>query len=494
MLHRWLNSIILRPDRYCYQIPEDVGLCASPVAFPNGQGQLLRGFLFAPLEPEAASHLPSRAVPTVLFCPGTAGNLSSHLYYVELLCRAGCRVLSIDYTGFGQSAGQASLETLVADVLGASDFLQREQHVEAMGIFGLSLGANVALMAAAQQPAIRAAAVEGLALYQDITYGVLTDGVMGHHDVTTLLYEDRPPVRRRLDVVNRHFVPAWLARALAGGGMRLFPCPAKDPLTSVALLRDTAVFCMHGVEDSLLPFEGTLQVYNALPGRKDLWLIPEVSHPQEAALAQDGEYVAQLADFFHATLTDHTPRQATTMTLEVGHLRNTGAAGLALTTIMADHTLACRTTWVEAAAHCALAGFESPGLLSGRRLFAVEGRGATAQPRLTPRGQQYRRLWQPLMRDLGQLLHERRVHDMEPVLRRLPSARPEPPFDFFLGLYCVDVMKRAQRTLPHLASMAAQAFLRYWHYGPATASPGTPTLRDLACTIVGRNAAHAQDR
>jgi hypothetical protein len=32
-------------------------------------------------------------------------------------------VLSVDYTGFGQSAGQASLHTLVSDILCASNFL-----------------------------------------------------------------------------------------------------------------------------------------------------------------------------------------------------------------------------------------------------------------------------------------------------------------------------------------------------------------------------------
>ena len=44
--------------------------------------------------------MPQDEAPVVLFCPGTSGNLSSHLYYVELLCRAGCAVLSVDYTGF----------------------------------------------------------------------------------------------------------------------------------------------------------------------------------------------------------------------------------------------------------------------------------------------------------------------------------------------------------------------------------------------------------
>ena len=93
-------------------------------------------------------------------------------------------MLSVDYTGFGQSTGQASLYTLVPDLLGASNFLRREKHVQTFGIFGMSLGANLALLVASQRQEVRAVAVEGLALYGEITRGVLTDGIMGPRDVT----------------------------------------------------------------------------------------------------------------------------------------------------------------------------------------------------------------------------------------------------------------------------------------------------------------------
>ena len=307
MLHRLLNALILLPDRYCYQVPADLGLRADAVAFPNAQGHLLRGFWFKPVAQTMAAERSQDEAPVVLFCPGTSGNLSSHLHYVELLCRAGCAVLSVDYTGFGQSAGQASLHTLVSDVLCASDFLCREKHVTGFGIFGMSLGANLALLVAAQRQAVRAVAVEGLALYGEITRGVLADGIMGPRDVTTLIYEDRTPVARRHHVLNQRRVSGWLARTLAWAGMTCFPFAGKDPREPARVLTHTPVLCIHGVDDPLLPFEGTLQVYGALPGAKQLWLMPEVSHPQEAALAQDGEYVAQLAHFFHTALRAHAP-------------------------------------------------------------------------------------------------------------------------------------------------------------------------------------------
>src|SRR5439155_21371631 len=194
-----------------------------------------------------------------------------------------------------------------------------------------------------QRQEVRAVAVEGLALYGEITRGVLADGMMGPRHVTTVTYEDRPPVVRRHHVLNQWRVSGWLARALAWAGMTFFPFAGKDPRELARMLTDIPVLCVHGVDDPLLPFEGTLQVYDALPGTKQLWLIPEVSHPQEAALAQDGEYVAQLAHFFDATLRGNARFDSPSITSQlvpqgpdryVLQLRNAGSPCLVLTTIV----------------------------------------------------------------------------------------------------------------------------------------------------------------
>jgi pimeloyl-ACP methyl ester carboxylesterase len=495
MLHRLLNALILLPDRYCYQLPADLGLRADAVAFPNAQGHLLRGFWFKPVEPTMAAERSQDEAPVVLFCPGTSGNLSSHLHYVELLCRAGCTVLSVDYTGFGQSAGQASLHTLVSDVLCASDFLYRDKHITDFGIFGMSLGANLALLVAAQRQAVRAVAVEGLALYGEITRGVLADGIMGPREVTTLIYEDRTPVARRHHVLNQRRVSGWLARTLAWAGMTYFPFAGKDPREPARVLAHTPVLCIHGVDDPLLPFEGTLQVYDALPGAKQLWLIPEVSHPQEAALAQDGEYVAQLARFFHTTLQAHAPVPMPSITCQLVpqgpehyrvRLRNIAAPGLVLSTVISEHTLACRTVWVQDAAEFSVHAPGRPPTVHCQPLCEVEGRGDRAHLRYTPRSQQYRTTFRALIRELSQRLHERQLDDLESFLHRLPHERPAPPFDFFLGVYCAQIMQHAHPKMPRLARTAAQIFTRYWHYGPHTEQPGQPTLWALATEVLGQ--------
>ncbi|MGE3539701.1 MAG: alpha/beta hydrolase [Candidatus Tectimicrobiota bacterium] len=496
MLHRLLNALILLPDRCCYQVPEDLGLRASAITFANALGQPLHGWWFAPCEPTAAGDDRPGAAPVIVFCPGTSGNLSSHLYYIELLCRAGCWVLGFDYTGFGRSAGQASLHTLVPDVLCAGDFLRREKGVRHFGIFGISLGANLALQVASQRPDIRAVAVEGLALYSEITRGVLEDGVMGPRSIRQVAYQEAPLAPRRPHVLNTHLVCGWLARGLARAGAAFFPFAGKDPRLPARQLSATPVFCIHGVDDPLLPFEATLQVYEVLPGVKQLWLIPAVGHAQEAVLAQDGEYVAQLGAFFRMAFQERQPETLQSMTCRlVPHgadyydvqLCNAGAPGMALVTVIGEQTLVSKTLWVETCATFSVLIKGQPPSVHCLRLLDVHGKAMPEPDASTRRGQQYRACFQPLIRALSRALHERRWHEIGTLVERLPDERPESPFDFFLGIYCVQIVRLTRRKMPHVARLAAQAFTRYWHYGPGSVASEPSALQTLLAAELGQS-------
>jgi hypothetical protein len=81
-------------------------------------------------------------------------------------------------------------------------------------------------------------------------------------------------------------------------------------------------------------------------------------------------------------------------------------------------------------------------------------------------------------------LHEGRLKELPPLIEALPQDRPEAPFDFFLGVYCVQIMQRTRRQLPHIARAAATAFCRYWHYGQQAAQRQRPTPWDLAAAIL----------
>ena len=98
-------------------------------------------------------------------------------------------------------------------------------------------------------------AVEGLALYGEITRGVLADGIMGPRDVTTVTYEDLPPVARRHHVLNQRRVSGWLAKTLAWAWHDLLCLlPGEDPREPARTLTDTPVLCIHGIDDPPVTF------------------------------------------------------------------------------------------------------------------------------------------------------------------------------------------------------------------------------------------------
>jgi hypothetical protein len=320
---------------------------------------------------------------------------------------------------------------------------------------------------------------------------------MGPRSIATITYNGRLQPPRTAHILNPMRIGSWLAEVFSWVGATFFPFQAKDPRRHASALEDVPVFFIHGVEDPLLPCEATLQVYETKPGAKRLWLIPGVGHAQEPALAQDAEYAAQLGNFFHGVLrssppsTSHTPpmtceviaQGSGTLTLRV---YNPGPPGLALTTMISNKAVDFQTVWVHDRVDVPCIAGSERRLASCLRLFEVSGCGDAAQVRLTARGRRYQEVFQSHIRALSKTLHEGRLPDLDALLHAMPEARPEAPFDFFLGLYCVQIMRRTQHKLPHIARAAAEAFTRYWHYG----TPGhytQPTPSDLASAILGKH-------
>jgi pimeloyl-ACP methyl ester carboxylesterase len=499
MLHRLLNSLILLPDRYRYQIPADLGLQAEEVTFPNAQGNLLRG-LWCCQPRRQSDDAPNDQRPVVLLCPGTSANLSAHLHYVELLCRAGFDVLGFDYTGFGRSDGRASLHSLVSDAICAGAFLQTQKHVRRFGIFGLSIGANVALLAAATRPQpVAGVAVEGLSLHKELIYGLLTTGRMGPRYIETIAYEGQPPSPRPAHILHAWRLHAWLADVFARIGATLFYNRSEDPRAVAQTLDDVPVFFIHGLEDPLLPFEATLEVYRAKPGEKRLWLMPEAGHSQEPVLSHDGEYALQLGDFFHHVLSEPVPAPAgpTSLTWTIKaqsaetavlRLQNPGPPCLALTTVVSERTAAVYARWVHHDVDVPGVSWTKTSQASCLRLFDVTGAGDDARAHVTERGRCYRADFQPLIRRLSRCLHEGRLKDLAAILQDMPPERPAAPFDFFLGIYCVLIMQRTRYKFPQMARVAAEYFVRYWHYGGQEPWHEATSLWHLAAAVLGQPA------
>ena len=122
------------------------GLVCTEAAFRNKAKVLIRYFFY-----QYPDYDPTRLI---LFCPGIGPGHTAYLAEIETLCRAGCRVLTLDYTGCGASGGERlpSVNTPTRDVLELLDWLGPQGEIILMGH---SLGGYTALNVAHLVPAVK---------------------------------------------------------------------------------------------------------------------------------------------------------------------------------------------------------------------------------------------------------------------------------------------------------------------------------------------------
>ena len=89
--------------------------------------------------------------PAVLFLHGNAGDRSYRLDILRGLHARGYTVLSLDYRGYGGSAGMPSEDGLYLDAEAAATWLKRNGHDQLL-YFGESLGTGVAVELARRSP------------------------------------------------------------------------------------------------------------------------------------------------------------------------------------------------------------------------------------------------------------------------------------------------------------------------------------------------------
>jgi fermentation-respiration switch protein FrsA (DUF1100 family) len=88
----------------------------------------------------------------------------------------------------------------------------------------------------------------------------------------------------------------WFAENMMGA-------KASDitPETSARKLTNTPVFVIHGADDALTDPHSAQQIYDALEGPKELWVIPNCGHARGPEVVPD-EYRRRVNEFFTRTL------------------------------------------------------------------------------------------------------------------------------------------------------------------------------------------------
>ena len=208
-------------------------------AFANG-GVTLRGW-------RCGSRTPPRG--TIVYLHGIADNRSSAAGVIERYAARGFQVIAYDSRAHGQSTGDAC-------TYGVFEKRDLQKVLDAVGpgrlvLIGTSLGAAVALQAAAEDPRI--------------TTVVAAETFSNLRTVAT----ERAPF-----IFTRGSIDRAFALAEQQGG---FSVDAASPVASASRIK-IPVLLIHGDADHETPPDHSRRVFDALAGPKRLVLVPGAGH------------------------------------------------------------------------------------------------------------------------------------------------------------------------------------------------------------------------
>jgi uncharacterized protein len=253
-----------REDKFV--TPWELGILYEDVAFGTEDGLLLRGWwLPAP-----------QAKMTVIALHGHRGARHHCVGIAAALWRRGANVLLFDHRGRGSSEGDfmslGYFETL--DAFAAVGYALSRAPGLPLGLIGYSMGAAVALMAAARDERVGAVVADSPFAFERGLIGALLRKQMGPL---------HPPVVALTE--------------------RLLPYdPGKvAPLREVAKIAPRASLFVHGLLDETCDPNDSLRLYEAAGDPKELWLLGEADHCG-AYFADREAYCERVGSFFEEHL------------------------------------------------------------------------------------------------------------------------------------------------------------------------------------------------
>jgi len=273
-------DVVFRRDN-AYRIPFDVRA---------SDGVLLRGWLVQP-NPQAlarsAFHDPPKNSPRdwVLLFHGVSDNRVGDLGVADLLLGAGYGVVMMDSRAHGESEGDLATYGWKEreDVRAVVANLENKVTPKCVFAFGVSMGAGIALQAAAAEPRITAVAAEApFSNFREASYDYA-----GFH---------RSPWLGRIlfrSVVEAGFIAT---RNLAG-----FGAADVSPVDSVAQ-RPFSILLIGDADDVVIPLRHQRLIYSRAIGAKELWIVPGAAHASAMGVAPK-EYEHRVLSFFSAAHT-----------------------------------------------------------------------------------------------------------------------------------------------------------------------------------------------
>ncbi len=258
-------------DRIGSATPADLGLPYADVEFKSASGLRIRGWFIR-----------GNTEGCVVLGPGKGANRWDVLSYAPFLYRAGYSVLLFDprSTGLSQGEKYAFGYFESRDMIRAAVYLEAAYRVEHVGILGFSAGGTAAILAALEEPRIKA-------VVADSAFASLDRAAAGSMSgIRKLLFKSVLPVFR---------IQA----------KRMLEVDVFEELDLTDKIRDLEkpVFFIHGTRDQVIGPGNSELLHCLAPGPKGLWRVPGAGHVQ-AFSHHPQAYKDRVLAFFERNLRD----------------------------------------------------------------------------------------------------------------------------------------------------------------------------------------------
>lgn len=229
-----------------------------PVKNADGTSENVHGWWLPNTKQEEKANLSDLQV--ILYLHGKGKNISANAKHANRLMRMGFSVLLIDYRGYGRSEGGFPSESSVyTDAQTAWDYLiQKGYQPSQIMIYGHSLGGVIAIDLGLKQP-------KAMGLIIDASFTSMSD--MAQLDPKYRVFPIDLLIHQRFDSI------------------------AKVRSLSVPVLY------IHGTADDLIPAVMSQSLYEATPTRKQIVLIPNGGHNNNAS-TNEPLYLNSIRSFF----------------------------------------------------------------------------------------------------------------------------------------------------------------------------------------------------
>jgi len=232
----------------------------------------------------------------IIFGHEFASDRLSCARYCRALLEAGYDIFSFDFREHGKSSReehyqprQWASDREVADMVGAvayvEDWLEQQGRPVELGLFGISRGACAAILAAWNNPRVKAILCDG-AFSSDTTLEHLMKRWAYIFAKVRFVYENHPPTFWRF--------LRWLLFLRC---RRTLNCEFPSARKALARMAGTPVFFIHGECDSYIPCSQAELLYCLANGPKYLWIVPGARH-NESVVVQPTQYAQRAMAFF----------------------------------------------------------------------------------------------------------------------------------------------------------------------------------------------------